>query len=97
MKYLLLLFAPLCLVGCTDHSMVMKEYQNGNPNAKDLLIHGFNLKNSENISTYLIKKSLKGDEEAKEIIYAQIESLKGLPSNHAHMVAPVVIHSSGRR
>lgn len=98
MKYLFVFLLVIFLTGCTDHRKVMKEYESGNKNAADLLLHGFNMKNSEYISTYLINKSLAGDEEAKQIIYAQIESLRGLPSNHAQVVTtPVIIHSSGRR
>lgn len=96
MKCFFVFLVALCIVGCTDHSKVMSEYDKGNKHAADLLLHGFNVKNSEHISTALINRSLKGDEEAKQIIYAQIESLKGLPSNYPHMFAPVVIHS-GRR
>jgi hypothetical protein len=87
-KYLLLI---LLLTSCTDHGKVMDEYEKGNKNASDLLLHGLQRKNSEYISTELIEKALKGDEEAKQIIYAQIATLGGVENEnirHRTIVIP---------
>jgi len=92
MKFLMVLLMSLLLVGCSDHGHVMYEYRSGNKHASDLLLHGFNVKNSSHISTFLINRALHGDEEAKQIIYSQIESLKGLPNDYPHVVStPVYI------
>lgn len=93
MKFLMVLLMSLALVGCTDYHNVMCEYKSGNKHAADLLGHGFNVRNSEYISTCLIERSLAGDESAKSIVYAQIESLRGTHSDYRYipMCVPVVI------
>jgi len=55
----------------------MNQYKKGNIHARDLLLNGLNEKNSSQLNCYLIEKALDGDEDAKNIIYAQIETLKG--------------------
>lgn len=97
MKLLCLLLLSLCMVSCTDYSKVMKQYKDNNPHAKDLLSHGFNMKNSEYISTECIERSLKGDEEAKSIVYAQIDTLKGVNSSSSHVYPVVVPMNAARR
>lgn len=94
-KYLFFLIC-LILTSCTDHAKVMNEYENGNENAKEILLHGFNMQNSEYISSSLIKKALEGDEEAKEIIYSQIDTLRGINSSCHHSI-PIVIPMNTRR
>ena len=88
-----------CLSSCTDYSKVREEaYKKNNPHAKELLLHGFNCKASEYIDTETINRALEGDEEAKLIIYAQMQMLRGMPSSHTHVVpAPVIINQSRGR
>ena len=84
----------LLLVSCTDHGKVMNEYAKGNKNASDLLLHGLQMKNSEYISTELIEKALKGDEEAKQIIYAQIATLGGVENiSHFPIIIPIRVNN----
>lgn len=68
----------------------MGRYKEGNPHARDLLLHGLNEENSNHIDDYLINKALEGDEEAKEIIYAQIDTLRGI-GNYTNKYIPVVM------
>ena len=96
----ILRFIPIFLLGvmmcACDHVHVMTEYKNGNPHARDLLLHGFNMKNSEYISTHLINRALDGDEEAKTIIYSQIKSLGPIQQSNTHYI-PIVIPVRARR
>ena len=76
----------------------MKEYKTGNKHATDLLLHGFQEKNSLYIASELIDRALQGDEEAKLIIYAQINTLRGIPtSNSTFYAAPVVVPINSSR
>lgn len=75
----------------------MYEYKKGNPDARDLLLHGINEKNCYYVDSYLLKRALQGDEEAKNIIYAQINTLSNMPEEKTHIVPVVVpIHTSRR-
>lgn len=80
---------------CSDHEKVMKEYKKGNKHAADLLLHGFQMKNSEHISSHIVDLALKGDQEAKEIIYAQIDTLRGTETHTNHTI--VIPPNSGRK
>jgi hypothetical protein len=73
----------------------MDGYRENNPHAKDLLLHGLNSEASSYISSTLIERALNGDEEAKLMIYAQMESLKGMPSTSYHST-PIYYHHGSR-
>lgn len=90
---LLVLAALFGLAWVCDYNKVMRAYDQGNPHAVELLQHGFNIKNAQHISTTLIKKALQGDEEAKQMIYAQIDTLMGYNGRSAAVV-PVIIPMS---
>lgn len=89
-KCFILFLMSTILCGC-DYDKIKYEYKNGNPHAKELLLHGVNSKICEKLDSDLIKKALNGDEEAKCIIYAQMEILKGMPENNIHAY-PMYIH-----
>jgi hypothetical protein len=78
------------LTSC-DHSRVMRAYHSNNPHARELLHHGFNLKVAEYIDSDLIKNALKGDTDAKEIIFAQMELLRAMPKERTRIYPPVHI------
>lgn len=87
-------FLPLLILcSCGDYTTVQTAYENGNLHAEELLMHGFNSRVSEHISTKLIKKALKGDEKAKMIIYAQMEMIRGMPPKNHTTVVPVPVHT----
>ena len=93
----LALILCLLLTACTDHMKVMEEYEKGNRNATELLLHGFNDRNAHNLSSELIDKALKGDQQAKDIIYAQIETLGPCHPHPSHMYPVVIPMQTGRR
>lgn len=95
MRFLPMIFLAVLLCACT-HDRVMGKYKEGNPHARDLLLHGLNSKNSEHISDYLIDKAMTGDEEAKAIIYAQIDTLRGIQRPSTTCV-PVIMPVHTRR
>ncbi len=93
MKWVLIFFLMIVLTAC-DYQDVMKEYKRNSPHAKDLLLHGYNSKVDCNISSILIERALDGDEEAKLMIYAQIEVLRGMPSrSHSTFVMPMPVRT----
>lgn len=93
MKKLFIFAVTILLISCTDHAKVMEQYKKKNPNAKEMLLKGFNAKVSEDIDSSLIKAALSGDEEAKVIIYAQMEVLRGLQAEDNHYdPMPIYIH-----
>ena len=92
MKYFLVLSLMIILTSC-DYYDVMKGYKQESPHAKDLLFHGYNQRIDDYISSILIKRALEGDEEAKLMIYAQIDVLRGMPTNsHSTVIVPVPVH-----
>ena len=91
------LFVLAFLLCRCKHQNVMNKYKEGNTHARDLLLHGMNEKNSSHIDQYLIDKSLEGDEEAKEIVYAQIQTLGSMENSRAIYVPLVFpIHTRVR-
>ncbi len=91
MKGVFIFILGIIFTSCTDHQKVMNEYKKGNPHAKELLLHGFHQRNSEYISSTLIDRALRGDEEAQNIIYAQIETMHGMPQSRYMYSHPIVV------
>lgn len=83
-------------MSCTDHDRIMKEYEKGNPNAEELLLHGLNAKNSHYIRSSLLDRALNGDEKSKQIIYAQIRTLGSCPIDGNMTVAVPIVVKSGK-
>jgi hypothetical protein len=89
MRFISIILLAILLCACT-HDRVMGKYKSGNPHARDLLLHGLNEKNAEYVSSFLVDRALEGDEEAKAIIYAQIDTLRGMQSTSTRVV-PVIM------
>lgn len=83
------ILACLLLVGCGDYTKVERAYRQGNPQAKELLLHGFNVKTNEYVSTLLIDRALAGDQEALQMIYAQMDRVMHVQESHTTVVVPV--------
>lgn len=93
MNKLYIFLLMFTLTACYDYNRVKKEaYKKNNIHAKELLLNGYNKKIDEFLDGETIDRALDGDEEAKRIIYAQMQILKGMPSTKTHIVpAPVII------
>lgn len=93
MKNILLVsIIGLTMYSCTNINDVKKEYEFGNPVARELLLNGYNRVIDEKIDGSILKKALKGNEECKLIVLAQMEALRGIPSDkvrHAPIIVPI--------
>jgi len=81
---LILIFLTAC-----NYTKVKKEYKKDNPFAKEIMLSGLTYKVAEYLDDDILEEALKGDEEATQIIIAQINSLKGMPKEH-HTVVPII-------
>ena len=96
MRFFPILCLAILLCAC-NHNRVMNRYKEGNTHARDLLLHGLNEKNADYLDEYLLNQALHGDEEAKNIIYAQIDTLRGIQKPTSTYIPIVVPITSGRR
>ncbi|SRR6266446_1713883 len=96
MKFLVVLCALTLLSGCDDYTRVLDAYDERNPVARELLLNGFNDRVGYHVSTKLLKKALQGDEEAKLIILAQMESLRGMMPERRTTIVPIITPTATR-
>ncbi len=92
LKYIYFILPLIFLTSCDDYDKVMNQYDKGNPFAKQMMMGGLNTKSSQLIPSKLINRALNGDEEALQIVLAQIDSLGGYKSRNSVYIHQTPVH-----